>query len=150
VASTALSVGLVAGSLLALRVRPRFPVRTAVVVTLGFVPPFLVLAGRAPVWLLALAMAANGVCGDVFEVLWDTALQHHVPLDALSRIGSYDAVGSFVLGPACLAAVGPLADATGPTAVLLGAGALSAAVSLLALASRSVRRLPAGPGPTVA
>jgi hypothetical protein len=34
--------------------------------------------------------------------------------------------------------------------VLLGAGALCAAVSLLALASRSVRRLPADPEPTAA
>jgi hypothetical protein len=87
-------------------------------------------------------MLLAGVCIDVFEVLWDTTLQHHVPRGALARIGSYDAVGSFALGPVCLAVVGPLADTVGARAVLLAGGALSASAGLVALADRSVRRLP--------
>jgi MFS family permease len=139
---TCLSVGLVAGSLVALRLRPRFPLRTAVLATLGFTPPFLLLAVPAPVWLIGASMLLAGVCIDVFEVLWDTTLQHHVPHGALARIGSYDAVGSFALGPVCLAVVGPLADTVGARAVLLAGGALSASAGLVALADRSVRRLP--------
>jgi MFS family permease len=139
---TCLSVGLVAGSLLALRLRPRFPLRTAVAATLGFAPPFVLLAVPAPVWLIGAAMLATGVCVDVFEVLWDTTLQQHVPHTALSRIGAYDAVGSFALGPVCLAVVGPLADSVGTRAVLLAGGAVSAAAGLAALADRTVRRLP--------
>lgn len=139
---TCLSVGLVGGSLLALRLRPRFPLRTAVLCTLGFTPPFLLLAVPAPVWLIGAAMLVTGVCIDVFEVLWDTTLQHHVPHGALARIGSYDAVGSFALGPVCLAVVGPLADTVGARTVLLAGGALSAAAGLAALADGAVRRLP--------
>ena len=140
---TCLSVGLVAGSLLALRLRPRFPLRTAVVATLGFAPPFVLLAVPAPVWALGAAMLVTGVCVDVFEVLWDTTLQQHVPHAALSRISSYDAVGSFALGPLCLAVVGPLADTVGTRAVLLGGAVLTAGAGLAALADRAVRGLPA-------
>jgi MFS family permease len=139
---TAESIGLVAGSLVAMRLRPRFPIRAATIATLGFLPPFFLLALHAPVWAVAASMLANGVCVDIFEVLWDTSLQNHVPHDALSRISSYDAVGSFALGPICLAVAGPLADAVGVTQTLVGAGALATVVSLGTLASRSVRTLP--------
>lgn len=50
---TAQAVGLVCGSLLAMRLRPRFPMRVASVGTLGFVPPFFLLAVAAPTWLVA-------------------------------------------------------------------------------------------------
>lgn len=145
------SAGLVAGSLVAARVRPKFPVRVAVTATLGFLPPFFLLAAGAPVWLAAAAMMVNGVCVDIFEVLWDTALQTHIPGEALSRISSYDAVGSFALGPLCLMAVGPLSAAIGVTRTLFGAGALLTVITIATLAARSVRRLPAmAPASTVA
>ncbi|RMI33740.1 hypothetical protein EBN88_24370, partial [Streptomyces triticirhizae] len=81
---TAQAVGFVVGGLVALRIRPRFPMRTATYATFGFVPPFLLLALGAPVWLIAVSTRVNGVCGDVFEVLWSTEPQRHVPQEALS------------------------------------------------------------------
>lgn len=137
------SAGLVAGSLVAARVRPKFPVRVAVTATLGFLPPFFLFAAGAPVWLVAASMMVNGVCVDIFEVLWDTALQTHIPGETLSRISSYDAVGSFALGPLCLMAVGPLSAAIGVTRTLFGAGALLTVITIATLAARSVRLLPA-------
>jgi hypothetical protein len=59
------------------------------------------------VWLAALSMLVNGICADVFEVLWMTALQEYIPGGKLSRVTSYDALGSFVLGPLGLLAAGP-------------------------------------------
>jgi len=38
-----------------------------------------------------------GVCLDIFSVLWDTSLQTHVPLESLSRVSAYDALGSVAL-----------------------------------------------------
>jgi hypothetical protein len=142
---SAMAVGLFSGSLIALRLRPAFPLRIAAVATFGFLPPFFVLALHAPLWLVAASMLVNGVCVDIFEILWDTALQTHVPNHALARISSYDALGSFVLGPIGLAIAGPVAAAIGVTATLTGAGALLAVASVMPLLTPAVRRLPAAP-----
>jgi hypothetical protein len=93
---TAQAVGLIAGSFLALRIRPAFPLLVATLATFGFLPPFFLLAVSAPVWLVAASMLVNGSAVDVFEVLWQTALQQYVPADKLSRVTSYDMLGSFV------------------------------------------------------
>jgi hypothetical protein len=140
---TANAVGLVGGSFLAMRVRPKRPMLIATIATFGFVPPFFLLAVHAPVWLAALSMLVNGACVDVFEVLWLTALQEYVPDDKLARVNSYDALGSFVLGPLGLLAVGPIAAAIGIGTTLVGAGILVTAGNLFALSDRSVRDLEA-------
>lgn len=142
---TANAAGLIAGSVLAMRLRPARPLLVAVLATFGFVPPFFLLAVHAPVWLAAASMLVNGVCADVFEVLWMTALAEHIPEDLLSRVTSYDALGSFVLGPLGLLAVGPVAAAAGTGATLAAAGFLVAGGTVLALCSVPVRRLPAKP-----
>jgi MFS family permease len=144
---TANAIGLVGGSLLALRLRPARPLLVACAATFGFLPPFFLLAASAPVWLIAAAMLVNGVCVDIFEVLWDTCLQRHVPPGLLSRITSYDLLGSFALGPLGLALAGPAAAAAGLAATLTGAGLLLAAASVVPLLSRAVRDLPAVPVP---
>lgn len=140
---TANAVGLVFGSILAMRVRPKRPLLVATLATFGFVPPFFLIAVHAPVWLVACSMLLNGASADVFEVLWMTALQDHVPDDKLSRVNSYDALGSFVLGPLGLLAVGPVAAAIGVGTTLVSAGFLVTAGNLFALGTRSVRELPA-------
>jgi predicted MFS family arabinose efflux permease len=140
---TAMAVGLVSGSLVAMRLHPRFPLRIAAAATFGFLPPFFLLAFHAPVWLVAASMLVNGVCVDIFEVLWDTSLQTHIPNEALARISSYDMIGSFVLGPLGLLAVGPVSAAIGITATLVGAGALLTFATLLPWLTRAVRDLPA-------
>ena len=140
---TANAVGLIAGSFLALRLRPKLPLLVATLATFGFLPPFFLLAVHAPVWLMASSMLVNGLAVDVFEVLWLTALQVYVPGDKLSRVNSYDALGSFVLGPLGLLLVGPLAAAAGVERTLIAAGLLVAVANVFALSSRSVRTLPA-------
>jgi len=107
------------------------------------VPPFFLLAVHAPVWLAAASMLVNGISVDVFEVLWMTALQEYIPGDKLSRVTSYDALGSFVLGPLGLLLVGPAAAAAGVERTLIGAGLLVALGNVFALSTRSVRTLPA-------
>jgi MFS family permease len=141
--SVARAVGLVAGSLVAMRLRPRYPLRVATYATFGFVPAFVAWAMGAPIWVLAVTALLIGVSLDIFSVLWDTALQTHVPQESLSKVSAYDALGSVALGPLGLAAAGPAADAFGATNALLVGGTLCAATSLGALASPSVRSLTA-------
>jgi MFS family permease len=147
---TAQAVGLVAGSLLAMRLRPAFPLLVATLVTFGFVPPLFLLAFRAPVWLVAVSMLGIGVAIDIYEVLWVTAVQEHIPSDKLSRVTSWDALGAFALEPVGLVLVGPLSAALGTQSTLIGAGSLVALSTLGALLVPSVRRLPAKPHPQTA
>jgi hypothetical protein len=78
-------------------------------------------------------------------VLWDTAMQTRVPPAALSRVSSFDWMGSLALLPAGFALAGPLAEVVGVDAVLwVGAG--SAFVLALAMAADpAIRRLGAEP-----
>lgn len=138
---TAEAVGLLVGGAVALRVRPRRPVRAAALVVLAFAPPLVLLALHAPLALVAAAMALAGIAATVFDVLWATALQQHVPLEALSRVSSYDMLGSFALAPLGLALAGPVSVALGTQTTLLAGAALLTAVTLAALASPAVRHL---------
>jgi MFS family permease len=144
---TAQAVGLIAGSFVAMRLRPAFPLLVATIVSFGFLPPLFLLAWHAPVWLVAVSMLATGAGIDVYEVLWLTVLQEHVPGDKLSRVSSWDALGAFALGPVGLVVVGPLAALVGIQRTFIGAGSLIALANLAALFTGSVRRLPARPEP---
>lgn len=144
---TAEALGLIAGSLAAMRLRPAFPLLAGTIVTFGLVPPVFLLALHAPVWLVAVSMLIFGVTIDVYEVLWMTAMQEHVPGDKLSRVTSWDALGAFALEPVGLVLVGPISAILSPPGMLVCAGALVAMANLSALLTPSVRRLPAKPQP---
>ncbi|MBA3716866.1 MAG: MFS transporter [Actinobacteria bacterium] len=139
---TATSIGLIIGGLLVLRFRPR---RILLAATLGYllsIPLVLGLAVPLPlIALLALALLA-GVGNETFGVLWDTAMQQEIPQEKLSRVSSYDALGSFALIPLGLAAAGPIADLLGTRATFLGAAAVSLTATLAVLFVRDVRTLP--------
>ena len=85
---------------------------------------------------------------EVFGILWDTTLQQEISQEKLSRVSSYDALGSFVLIPLGLAVAGPVAQAAGTRATILGAAALSLGATLVVLLSREVRTIQRSPPPT--
>ena len=138
---TAGSLGLVAGGLILLRLRPR---RLLLAATLGFLltVPFL-LALSVPVALAGViaeaALAGIGI--EVFQVLWDTTLQQEIRQEKLSRVSSYDALGSFLLIPLGLAVAGPVATVLGTRPTILGAAALSLTATLAVLLVRDVRTI---------
>lgn len=84
-------------------------------------------------------LAGAGV--EVFGVLWDTAMQQQIPPEKLSRLSSYDALGSFVLIPVGLAVAGPVGAAVGLRASFIGSSVLIVAATALVLLSRDVRTL---------
>lgn len=140
--ATTRAVGLVGGSVVAMRIRPRYPMRAATLATFGFVPAFFILAFGLPIWLVAISALLIGVSLDIFGVLWDTALQRHIPQRSLSRVSAYDQLGSVALGPVGLAVAGPVAAAIGVSQALIAGGALTGLVNAAALISPSVRNLP--------
>jgi len=135
------SAGLVAGALLALRWPAQRALRRGVGLTLLSALPPLALAGQAPVAVLAAAAFLAGVGIEQFTIAWDISLQQHVPPQALARVYSYDAVGSFIAIPLGEVAVGPLAASTGTSTTLIGCAAVITAATLLALGNTNVRQL---------
>jgi len=141
------SLGMLAGVFVALRIRPRRPILLGVALTIPLALAPLLLGLRAPLLVVAAGAFVGGFCIDIFAVLWDTAMQREIPADALSRVSSYDALGSLMFGPIGLLAAGPLASQVGPRPALIAAAATVVVPSLLALAAPGVRRLRAHPAP---
>jgi MFS family permease len=139
--ATAAAIGSVASGLAAMKLRPRHPLRVAVpIAALGCLAP-LAFATLLPLPVVAAAGALGGVGFLVFESLWQTSMQRHVPEQMLSRADSYDWSGSLVAYPVGLAIAGPLATAAGPRLVLLAVGVLLVVVMAILLAVPSVWRL---------
>jgi MFS family permease len=138
---TADAIGLIVGGLVLLRLRPR---RLLLAATLGFLltVPFLFgLAIPLPLAGVAALALIAGVGAQTFGVLWDTTMQQEIPQDRLSRVYSYDALGSFALIPLGLAVAGPIAEAIGTEKTLFAAGLLSLGATLAVLLVRDVRTL---------
>jgi len=70
-----------------------------------------------------------------------TTMQDEVPPESLSRVASYDALGSLMLGPVGLMLAGPAILAFGVHASLIGTGLFATAVTAMALLSPEVRQL---------
>ena len=147
---TAQAAGLVAGGLLGLRFRPR---RMLVVATLGILlapTPLIALGFPLSVPVIAAIAFVSGIGHEIFGLLWHTTMQQEIPTEKLSRVYSYDALGSVGLVPLGYAIAGPLADAVGVRATLWGAAAVGIVVTLAVLAVPGVRNLerrPATPSP---
>ncbi len=139
------SAGMLAGALAASRMPVRRPLLVGMLITFGLPVLQVALAFALPLPVVALAAFVWGVALEGFFVLWLTALQTHVPRDALSRVSSYDAMGSLMFGPIGLAVAGPLIGAVGLQAGFLIAAVVSAVPIGLSLLSRSVRTLQAVP-----
>ncbi|MGV9302738.1 MFS transporter [Nonomuraea sp. NPDC003727] len=137
------AVGMIGGVVVAMRLRPRRPILLGTLLMIPTALPYLLLGLGAPLWTVVLGAVLMGVCMDVFGVLWQTTMQREIPPASLSRVSSYDALGSLMFGPIGLLVAGPVAVATGPAPALLGCAALIVAVALAALLSPGVRGLTA-------
>lgn len=139
------AVGAVAGVGLALVWRPRRPILVATVLTFTAGIPAILLGVGAPLLPVVVAAFAMGMGFQLFGVWWMTTMQNEVPAESLSRVASYDALGSLMLGPVGLMLAGPATLAFGVHAALIGAGVVSLVTTGLALLSPDVRRLRSRP-----
>jgi hypothetical protein len=135
------TIGMMAGVFVAVRLRPRRPILVATLWTLLLALPSALLGLRTPLWVVIAGSFLCGVASDVFAVLWETTMQRTIPAAALSRVSSYDSLGSLLLGPLGLLAAGPLAVTAGTHASLVGCAVVSLVAAAAALLSPGVRRL---------
>lgn len=145
--SACFGAGLVAGGILMIRLKPRYPVRIGMIGMLTALPVFAALALVPNTVTVAAAAFLVGLGFETFGIGWETALGQHIPLDKLSRVASYDMLGSFVTGPLGQLLVGYAAAATSAKAVqLYGAGVYLVVVilTLMVPAVWSLQRYSAG------
>lgn len=138
---TGQALGLLAGAAVGLRYRPRRMLLVATLAMLLTPAPLLALGFVVALPLIVAAAFVAGFGVEIFVLLWNTTMQQEIPRDKLSRVYSYDALGSFALLPLGLAAAGPIAEVIGVRATLWGAAAIVVAVTLPVFAVEDVRRL---------
>jgi MFS family permease len=134
-------VGSIAGGLIAVRLHVRRPLVTATIGAAVFAVPVALIALPAATFLVAGAAGLAGIGQSIFSTLWETTLQKEVPGEALSRVSSYDWLGSVAFVPLGYILVGPLASLLGTRTTLLFAAAWATASCAAVLTTRSVRGL---------
>ncbi len=137
----AFSAGAVAGAALMVRYRPARLLLAASLAVPAVALPLLALAVPLSTGLVAVAALIAGAGIEMFEVNWSTALQEQVPAGLLSRVSSYDALGSYALSPLGTILAGPAALLVGLTATLAGGGVLIVASAVCVLGIAEVRNL---------
>jgi hypothetical protein len=138
---SALGAGSVLGGIIAIRLRPRYPLRAGALSMIVWTLMPLGVALGLPAPLIAGCYAVSGVGMAFWIVMFHTSVQTHIPQDVLGRVHAYDAAGSLVMKPIGQAVAGPLAVVVG-TVPLLGVSAGMALVTCaLLLAIPAVRGL---------
>jgi MFS family permease len=133
------AVGSVVGVVFAGKVRPRFPIRVAIIVQFPVFLWFFSLANTTNILIISIISFFVGIAFDFFYVLWVTTLQQHIPKESLSKVMSYDVLGSLALAPIGIAVAGPIAENVG-TSTILNVFTFAAALCIFApLLSREVR-----------
>ena len=113
------SVGLIAGSFLAMKWHPRRDLLIGAMLAGLCALPIFMLSQNASAALLIVGFFIAGMSLGLFGVTWAHSLQTHIPPDKLARVYAYDAMGSFIAIPFGQLVAGPLATHFGMSAVLL-------------------------------
>jgi MFS family permease len=140
-------VGALVGGFVTLRLRPARPLQVCfagVVVWAGLLVAYGV---AAPVPVIGVAAVLGTAAMSFGSSLWFTSLQEHVPRESISRVSSYDWMGSMVFLPIGLALAGPAAGAIGAGRTLLVSAAIATVANGTMAFLPSVRRLGRGSEP---
>ena len=146
--AVALGIGTLLGSVAALRLRPRHPIRFAMAWGTLWPPVFVLFALGPPLVLLYPLFVLMGFGLSMFDVSWDTTLAERIPPHALSRVSAFDYMGSLALLPLGYVLAGPLGEAFGSVEVLVVGGVLATVANLAALVTPGVWRLQNSPRPS--
>lgn len=145
--AAAAGVGALAGSAIALAVRPRRPLLASEGVLLLMAMPIALLALPAVAVAIAAGALLSGLSLSLGQVLYETTTVEQIPQQSLSRVIAYDWFGSLALEPVGLALVGPVAAGIGVSTTLWASAAVITLCQLAVLAVPAVRRVEARRGP---
>ncbi|MFD5636972.1 MFS transporter [Streptomyces sp. NPDC127077] len=136
-------IGSIVGDVCAYRLKVRHPMALAAAALAVGSCQAVIIGSGAPVAVIAVLEAVTGVGVSLFFVIWETALQTHIPEAALSRVSSYDYLLSTGLMPLGLALAGPVSDSLGVRPTLYAMTVIAVPAMLALLFVPAVRRLPA-------
>jgi Transmembrane secretion effector len=139
--ASAMGAGTIAGALIGFRWRPRFPMRTGMLLALPLPIALGAFGLGLPVAVLLPIFVLTGTGIALFDIWWHTALAERVPPHMLSRVTAYDWMGSLALLPIGYVLAGPLGEALGAVEVLSVGSAIALAALAGALLFRDVRQL---------
>ncbi len=117
------------------------PLRYGMIGIAAFAIPLTVLGVHPAIVLLAMAAFIAGAGAEVFSTGWNLAMMENIPGDKLSRVSSYDMLGSFVVMPIGTLIYGWLITQADAETVLLVSGVVYAVVALVTLFVPSVWRM---------
>ena len=138
---TAESAGLIVGALIALKIKPKFPMRFLMMSSFTITFYIWSLAKPQSLALIAVGAFLFGITLDLWGTLWTTALQRKVPKDSLSRVSSFDAMGSLLFRPVGLAIAGPMSSLLGIENFILILAGITVVCIILPLLDPTVRNM---------
>ncbi len=119
----------------------RRPLRYGMIGIAAFAIPVTMLGVHPAVVLLAMAAFIAGAGAEVFSTGWNLAMMENIPGEKLSRVASYDMLGSFVVMPIGTLIYGWLITHADPATVLVTSGVVYASIALITLMVPSVWRM---------
>jgi hypothetical protein len=124
-----------------MKLNPRKPLQFGVACTLSEFPVLMALAWKPRIWLLLPLVFIAGMGLECFTIFWDLSLQRNITGTVLSRVSSYDALGSFAIIPIGQLIAGPLSVWVGVSSTITIFAFLMAFATLGALSLSAVRNI---------
>ncbi len=137
----ALTVGMMLGSILALKVKFSRPLAISMLLISTSALWDFAIALELPILFAVIGALFSGFAVEIFMVNWNTSMQKHIPEESFSRVTSYDAFGSYGLAPLGIVVAGPIAAAIGVSNALWLTGGITCVAAILSLFVKSVRNL---------
>jgi len=138
---SALGVGQIVGDGLSLWLRPQRPMLVARLVEVLSAGLLLALAWDAGLPVLVAAAIASGVATTFPDTLWSTALQQHLPGEALASVSAYDWMASLSLRPLGFVVGVAVADVVGVAAVFVAVAVILTVASISGLMVQEIRTM---------
>lgn len=134
-------VGVLLMTLVLMWVPLKRPLRMGMIGICLFAIPLTMLGVHPVVVLVAIAAFLAGAGAEVFSTGWNVAMMENIPSEKLSRVSSYDMLGSFVVMPIGTLVYGWLITRADPAVVLTTSGVIYAGVALVTLFVPSVWKM---------
>lgn len=141
VVATGLMIGAAIGAWIGGSGRIAQPMRLSILLFFAAVTAPLLLAVEAPIWAITVAFFVVGMSFGLFDVVWHSALQKEIPADRISRVSSWDWMGSLAGLPIGFALAGVLTELVGSDVVLVGMSVSAFFLTVWMLLVPDVRRI---------
>ena len=134
-------IGLLIGSIIGLKIKLKYPIRFLLLISFSISLYMWSLAKPQSIWFIAFCALLWGITLDLWITIWSTAMAREVPREALSRVSSFDAMGTMLLRPVGLAIAGPLSMAIGISQTLYFFAIFTAVLIFAMLATPAMRNM---------